>query len=372
MSNRSKLFMNKSLYDLANTDQMFLDAVKENINFHRRKCSDYDKILKHYFFEIDSLETIDDLVKIPPLPTMYLKNNGLFSIPVKKHLFKATSSGTSGKKSEAGLDLNSSLLALFMVLRTFKFHGVFSLTPTNYIVLGYQPNKNNKLGAAQTAYGTTFATPTLKREYALKYDGKDYRVNFEGIKKALIRYQKRGLPVRFMGFPAYLYFMLDYIEKEGIALNLPKKSMILTAGGWKQFWGEQKDRTELYDLAKKYLGIEESNFRDFYGAVEHPIVYCDCKNHHFHVPIYSRVIIRDVKTLKPVGYGEPGLINLVTPLMKSMPYVSIMTDDIAVMHEGKHCGCGIESPYFEILGRTGMADLKTCAITVDEFLMEVE
>ena len=370
MSNRSKLFRHKSLYDLKGTDNLFLAAIKENISFHLKNCSDYARIISHYSFDLESITTIDDIAKIPPLPTIYVKSHDLYSMPTKKHLFKATSSGTSGKKSQAGLDINSSLMALFMVIRTFKYHGIFSLIPTNYIVLGYQPNKNNKLGAAQTAYGTTLATITLKRQYALKYDGKEYHVNFDGIKNALVKYQKRWFPVRFMGFPAYFYFMLDYLEKENIFFKLPKKSMVFTAGGWKQFWGEQKDREELYKLAKKHLDIDESNFRDFYGAVEHPIVYCDCKNHHFHVPIYSRVIIRDVNTLEPVGYGKPGLINLITPLMKSMPFVSIITDDIAVLHEGKQCGCGIEAPYFEILGRTGMADLKTCAITADEFLKE--
>lgn len=49
------------------------------------------------------------------------------------------------------------------------------------------------------------------------------------------------------------------------------------------------------------------------------MLYCDCKNNHFHVPVYGRVLIRDTKTLKPVQNGTPGLLNLITPLVGSMP-----------------------------------------------------
>jgi len=85
------------------------------------------------------------------------------------------------------------------------------------------------------------------------------------------------------------------------------------------------------------------------------------------VPIYSRVIVRDLN-LQPVRYGEPGLLNLITPMMTSMPFTSVMTDDLAVMHDGKECDCGIESPYFDILGRVGLADIKTCAAGASELL----
>ncbi len=97
-------------------------------------------------------------------------------------------------------------------------------------------------------------------------------------------------------------------------------------------------------------------------------MYTDCKNHNFHVPSYSRVIIRDVNTLKPLGLEEVGLLNLVSPLMVSMPLNSIITDDLAILHSGEKCGCGNNAPYFELLGRAGVQDLKTCAVAAAEFL----
>ena len=109
------------------------------------------------------------------------------------------------------------------------------------------------------------------------------------------------------------------------------------------------------------LAISESHCREFFGAVEHPILYCDCPKHHFHVPIYSRVLIRDVDTFEPLENGKPGLVNLLTPMVTSAPILSVMTDDLGILHDGSTCGCGIDTPYLEILGRVGMEDITTCA-----------
>ena len=118
------------------------------------------------------------------------------------------------------------------------------------------------------------------------------------------------------------------------------------------------------------LGIEEDHCIDFFGTVEHPVLYCDCKNHHFHIPAYSRAIIRDVNTLEPLGYGVPGILNLLSPLMRSMPLHSIMNDDLAILHEGTTCACGNPAPYFELLGRAGLHEIKTCAAGTAQFLAE--
>ena len=72
-------------------------------------------------------------------------------------------------------------------------------------------------------------------------------------------------------------------------------------------------------------------------------------------------------TLEPVGYGKAGLVNLLTPAINSMPLLSVLTDDIGVLHEGP-CPCGCRSPYLELLGRTGVKDIVTCAQGAEEFL----
>ena len=121
------------------------------------------------------------------------------------------------------------------------------------------------------------------------------------------------------------------------------------------------DKEAFYALVEEILGLPDSRCSEFFGAVEHPVLYCDCPRHHFHLPIYSRVLIRDVKTLTPVPNGTPGLVNLLTPMVESAPLTSVMTDDLGILHDGRECGCGISSPWLEIIGRVGMPDNKTCA-----------
>ncbi len=362
-----RLFFQKNIYNLKNTDDLFLNAILENINHHTNNCTDYAKILSQQGFSIKDVKTIEDIYKIPPIPTLFLKNHTLYSSPKNKLMLKSTTSGTSGKVSEMALDLSSAWRGLGMVLETFFTNKLVSLRPTNYIVLGYQPSKRNKIGAVKTAYATTYAAPGLHREYALKDNGTDYVLNMDGIKNALIRYEKMGLPVRFMGFPAYFMFLVKELLESGIKLKLHPKSLVILAGGWKNFFTEEVDKDTLYTMSEKALGLVGDNIREFFGAVEHPIPYFNCPNHHFHVPIYSRVIIRDLN-MQPVGFGVPGMLNLITPMMTSMPFVSVMTDDLAVMHPGEECGCGISSPYFEVLGRVGLADIKTCAANASELL----
>jgi hypothetical protein len=94
-----------------------------------------------------------------------------------------------------------------------------------------------------------------------------------------------------------------------------------------------------------------------------------CRYHHFHLPVYSRVIIRNPDNFSPMPYGKAGLINLLTPMMWSSPLLSVMTDDLGVLHNEK-CPCGAESPWLEIIGRVGLSDIVTCAAGADEYLKE--
>ena len=59
-----------------------------------------------------------------------------------------------------------------------------------------------------------------------------------------------------------------------------------------------------------------------------------------------------------------------SPLGSNLPLMSIMTDDIGILHKGAGCGCGIETDYLEILGRVGVADIKTCAQGANDYWRE--
>ncbi len=369
MSYRNKLFSYQNPYDIKGSEMLFIKAMQENCLFQYKNCPDYARILDEKGFHPKDLQSVEDLEKLPFIPTLYFKRHTMFSVPEKRLLIKATSSGTSGKMSRMGFNVSSLYRGFRMVCRVIKYHGLFSLRPSHYLIFGYEPHPGNTLAFSKTAYGFTYFAPALSRSYALKYRESGYQVDLEELKEKLIRYSKQKAPVRTIGFPAYTYFLLKQMKEEGIHVKLPKGSVLTLGGGWKQFYAQEVSKKEFYALVEEMLGVDESHIFEFFGAVEHPILYTDCRCHHFHVPVYSRVIIRDVDSLQPVEGGKPGLVNLLTPMVDSVPILSIMTDDLGILHH-EPCGCGESSPWLEILGRVGIKDIITCAAGAEAVLKE--
>lgn len=372
------LFWHRRPYDWEKTNATFVQNMKENMLFQFEHCEEYRRVMEGQDWTRDRIQKLQDVEEFPFLPTLYFKHHRMLSVPMKKMVTTATSSGTAGNKSVIGFDWRSLWRGLGMVLTVSRVHKLLSFRPCHYIILGYEP-RNVLFGdksveekaVAKTAYGFTYFAPALSRTYALKYCNGEYQLNLEEIKDKLIRFSKKKTPVRIMGFPFHAYWLLTMMKEENITCHLPKGSMVSFGGGWKEYYTQKADKETMYRLVEDVLGIPESRCREFFGAVEHPILYCDCEKHHFHVPIYSRVVIRDVDSLEPVPNGTPGLVNLMTPMVDSTPILSIMTDDLGILHDAEECGCGIPTPYLEILGRVGMTDIVTCAAGAEQLTKDI-
>ncbi len=395
------LFWRKDPYDLQGTGDLFRKKVIENTLFQFEHCEEYRRLLLAKGFTKDRIRKLQSPQELPFLPTLYLKHHRLLSVPERKIRITATSSGTGGNKSVIGYDLKSLWAGIGMILALGRRHRLFSMVPSHYVILGYEYNRHENMAIMKTVYGQTWFAPALSRTYALAYTltdqadgisscrdgqqpttdrtytGKEYTLSgengvftlqMESVCQQLIRLSHQKFPVRILGFPFHTWKLLTQMEKEGIRLTLPRGSQIVFGGGFKQHDSEQVDKRTMYRLIDKILGIPEEKCLEFFGAVEHPALYCTCPNHHFHVPVYSRVIIRDVDTYEPVRNGMPGLVNLISPAMNSMPVVSIVTDDLGILHDGDKCGCGIQTDYLEILGRVGADGITTCASAAEEVL----
>lgn len=365
MKYSNKLFKTKKkdIYKL-NNDLFFL-AIKENVQFHYSHNKKYKEILDLQGFDINNnLKSYEDIKNIPFIPTLYFKHHNLLSLSKHKYIIKATSSGTSDiNTSLIGLTLGDVFRGWHMVKNVFRYHHQWSLKAHRYIIFGYEPHKGNKKAVAMTAYGFTFLSPARSKDYAIKWTKNGYKVDLDNIGQKLIKYSKGRTPIRTLGFPAYTYFLLSQLKEKGLKITLPKGSSISLAGGWKSFYKEKIDKQSFYDLVYEVLGIEDKYVYEYFGAVEHPILYADDRNHKFHIPNYARVIIRDVETFEPLKNGEVGLVNLITPMLKGTPIISVMTDDLGIIHDDEN-----DSPYLEILGRSGLDDVKTCAAGAEELL----
>ncbi|HWQ58419.1 MAG TPA: acyl-protein synthetase [Clostridia bacterium] len=365
MDLRRNVFLGKDPYDFARVAPFFTGAVRENLIHHRANCPQYARLLALLGFDPASLRAEGDLVRIPPLPTLFLKRHPLGSVPEEKLILRATSSGTSGTRSALAFDRETYRFGVGAVVRLFAYLGLISAVPANYIVLSYPPRDGVELGAAQTARGATRFAPALSRVYALKKDGSGgYAPDIEGVAAALARFAKSPFPVRFTGFPAYLYALCSMLDERNMTVKLPRGSLALLGGGFK---GMEGGSDALYPLAERTLGLPRERIFEFFSAAEHPLAYYKCKNGHFHIPAYSRVYIRGADGLSVLPDGEAGLLSFVSPLVTSMPLACVMTDDVAVRSPGG-CGCGIESPYFTLLGRAGASGIVTCAAKAAEAL----
>lgn len=366
-----KLFKYKKIYDQVGSEEIFVNAMRESILHHYTHNSFYKSFLDTKNYNPESIQSITDIESIPFLPASFLKYHEIKSIDDSEIEVHAVSSGTRGQKSQVFLDKNTIQLATKMAIKMMRYHKFISLIPTNYFILGYEPVKGNKAGNVQLSQAMTRFAPAMNKLYALRSIGGNYQIDTFGIKEGLLKFNKQKLPVRIMGFPSYLYMVIKTMQESGIKpLKLNKKSIVLTGGGWKNYDDIMIDKNEYYTLIEQYLGIPKENCRDFYSAVEHSVAYPECKNHHMHVPIWSRAIIRDVKTLQPLGYNQEGFLNFVSPLVSSQPISSILMGDIGILRDGSNCGCGITTPYFEIIGRSGTSKVRSCAIQANEYMKE--
>jgi phenylacetate-coenzyme A ligase PaaK-like adenylate-forming protein len=366
---RHRLFACRDIYDQAGTEALFVQAVKDSVIHHVNGCAFYRDLIKSRGFDPESLRSAGDCASIPMIPANFFKYHEVLSVDKTDIEVHATSSGTQGQRSQMFYDADSIATGIRMVTHAMRFHRFISPIPTNYIILNYEPASGNEMGAPKTSLGMTRFAPALKRIFILRHTQEGYETDRFGVMDALKRYERQRWAVRLVGFPAYLYFLLKMMKDEGIPpFKLNKRSLVLLGGGWKQHDEATIDKRALYAMAEEMLGIPEKNCRDWYSAVEHSIAYCECSNHRLHVPIWSRVFIRDVRTLQPLGYGQPGFLSFVTPLVLSVPLTSVMMGDLAVMHEGKDCGCGITTPTFEVIGRAGTSRMRTCAVAASELM----
>ena len=84
--------------------------------------------------------------------------------------------------------------------------------------------------------------------------------------------------------------------------------------------------------------------------------------------MYWRTVRSRVWQLSPLPYGQPGLVEFISPLLTATPTLAVMTDDLGILHPTGSCPCGNPSPWLEILGRVGLKDIKTCAAGAENLL----
>lgn len=366
MDARHALLSVKDIYAFDQTERLLVRAVRENVEHHAAHCAFYERYLEQEGFSASGIHSADDLWRIPTLHASFFKRNAVLSVDPQDVAIRATSSGTQGQKTQAFFDADTLALGTRMAINTFRYHGLTSIVPVHYIMLGYEPSEGSEAGAVKTAMGVTRLAPALSRTFLLRNTGDGHQLDRFGFIRALERASRMGVPVRFVGFPAYMALVVRVLREQGMSFRLNRRSLVLLGGGWKKHADIEVGKAELYASVRETLGVPEGNCRDFYSAVEHAGPYAECVHHRMHQTAFSRVIIRDVRTLEPLPLDKPGFLSFVSPLVLSAPMTSVTMGDLAVMRDGRACGCGATSPFFEVIGRAGVSAPRSCAIAASE------
>lgn len=352
-------------------DLLFLEAMKQSIEWHRTQNPFYENLLQLNQFQSDDLKSLEDLHKIPYIHANFFKTHEVPTISKEEVTIILTSSGTTGQKSQMFFDDWSINSGRRMVDFVYDYYGWN--TPdikTNYIVSNYEPEPGSTRGTTNTSKFLTHYAPANDMFYLLRSNGRGgHEFDAFGAIEKLKKYESDGLPVRVVGFPSFFYFVIKQMMDLGIPpLKLSPDSLIFSAGGWKGYANQQISKADFAALIERQLGIPQYQCRDGYGSVEHSVPYIECSYHQLHVPIWSRAFIRDPKTLEVLGYNKPGFMCFVSPYITSVPAISVMMGDLAMMHPPEECKCGLKTPFIEILGRAGISKNKSCAVSASELL----
>lgn len=354
-------------------DALFVAAMREAVRWHQERSPFFRRLMKFTGFHADEVQSIDDCARIPSVHANYFKTHEVLSVPREQISAHFTSSGTTGQKSQIFLDDWSAGAGERTVGWTLDSIGFRDTKLSNYLLYTYEidpAERTGQLGTASTDYFLTGFAPVQELFVALRSIGEGrHEFDVFGAVNALRRFADEGLPVRILGFPAFMYFTLERMRAMKIPpMKLSPESWTFFGGGWKGNAERSIPKHELYAMIEEQLGIPNARCRDSYGSVEHSVPYIECKNHHYHVPIWSRLFARDVKTLERLPHGTPGFAHFVSAHRTTMPVLSIVMGDLVSTHEGASCGCGIERPYFEILGRAGTSKNRSCAIAAADLL----
>ncbi len=165
--------------------------------------------------------------------------------------------------------------------------------------------------------------------------------------------------------------------KENVHIDLADKGSVGTGGGgWDGIKGEAKMRavqkTRFIENYEKVFNITSDKIADIYAFTEGPTLFGGHWSEKYqdfllHCPNTSRILVRDLENLEPVGKGIEGLLEVITPYgVNGSINQAILVDDIVELISKTRCPeCGYEGATFRVVGRLKNAQGKSCSSLID-------
>ena len=323
--------------------------------FHRENCPEYRRYLLALGQPEDAVYTAET---VPVLPVSVFKELELRSVP-REEVFKTlTSSGTTGQKaSRICLDAQTAKnqqRVLYGIMSDFL--GEERLP---YLVLdSREVLRDRTMFSARGAGILGFSIFGSKTCYALD---ENMKLDLEGVRAFLEEHQ--GRPVFLFGFTFMIWrHVIRALEDSGEKLSIPK-GVLVHGGGWKKLANEAVSPAEFKARLAAVTGVERVS--NYYGMAEQTgCVYMECQEGHLHASVWSDVLFRR-EDGGLCGVGEPGVIQVLSPLPRSYPGHALLTEDLGVLLGEDDCPCGRKGKYFSVSGRIPRAEVRGCSDTYE-------
>ena len=378
---------------MANLD--FLCDFKENIVDQYEKCKAYKVICEsqNYNPKVD-ISDESSIEKVPFLVTTVFKKSAnmfydLLRISPDKLDKWTVSSSTSGDPSIVGRrneDINK-LKEVFAldneILDPYcDYNCVFYPTPYDMkhyksIRIMDKPTESyigNILGILMDMFDFKYKPVFLLKPYE-----EEFKIDVDAFENFIKTHDGKNDHLALRGSTILIYNAVQYLKKYMKPVKLGAKALVHTGGGG---WdgkkgsistGSKIERWRFVEEVSEFLGIPQENFVDTYSFTENsfPITghYSPkFKSYLFHIPKWGRVIIRDVKTLKPLhNVHDKGLLQMLNAYgTSSFAGASVLVDDLAEIVSNDRCPeCGREGMVIKILGRVKGSEAKGCGATLN-------
>jgi hypothetical protein len=325
-----------------------------------RRCAPYGRFLRRLGTEPDAWQTVPD---VPPLPVAMFKQFDLAAVPPEKVIRQLRSSATTGQQpSRIAVDKTTAFRQGRALVSILKQHIGGSRRP----LLVLDAAESVAVGDSLTARGAAvrgvenFASHTA---FAMRMLASgDLEPDWETVEAFFAQHGDK--PVLLFGFTFIVWsrFVLE-AERRGARFRVPQ-AVLLHSGGWKKLQAQAVSKKEFTRRTADVLGCGPQQILDFYGMVEQAgTVFVDCEAGNKHAPAFADVIIRRPYTLRPVGVGETGIIEVASVLPTSYPGHALMTDDQGVLIGVDDCPCGRKGSYFRFTQRIERVELRGCGDT---------
>lgn len=354
MDRRLETLLEAEQYSLGrpHKERLLLGDLNDLTELHYASCDGYRRVVDVAYGGLAPAETLD---QVPYLPVGLFKEVELRSVPEDDVIKIMHSSGTTSQQvSRVFLDVETARLQT-RALSSIMTH-YLGRERRPMLIIDHSDVVRDRTGFTARGAGI-LGMMSYGRDHCFVLDA-SMRLERDRLETWLADHRDEPLLVFGFTYMVWEYFWRP-LRDAGIDLG---SGVLFHSGGWKRLQDQSVSHDTFNESVRASFGLRATH--NFYGMVEQVgAVSVECSEGFLHPPNVSDVLVRDPRTWRPSPVGEPGVIEVLSPLPRSYPGHALLTEDIGTIHGEDDCACGHRGKYFTIAGRVPKAEIRGCSDT---------